>query len=403
MIRVSAGTAAAALLVPLLVVPACGSASSGVSGLPTAADSAPAGPESAPPGNAGGPTILIVADSLGAGMLGDYTWRYRLWQDLQSVHAGFVGHRTGTENIYDDPADLATVSGHTPPPDNYADPMDGYYNKSVDPEFLRSGDHHDALWGWTYRLAKDYAAQDVSAYRPDYLLVELGFDDLAFGAAAPDAMLADAKALVHNARMADPNIKILLANVVTRTPLPALPDLDPTIATFNANLAAAVPGWSTGKSPVKLVNISSGYNSSTDSYDGVHPNGEGEYVIADGFATVLAQDFGVGHVPGPPPASVPGVTLTAPASAKASISGGEIVLQWSRVYGASGYNVFRREITGNPSPLPAFTELPSQVQGDHWFAGSGLPGHTYQYQVASARGSTESSPSSLVTLTVPSG
>jgi hypothetical protein len=151
------------------------------------------------------------------------------------------------------------------------------------------------------------------------------------------------------------------------------------------------------------VDISTGYNPATDSYDGVHPNGEGEYLIADRFAAVLAQDFGVGHVPGPPPATVPGITLTRPASVQAGISGGEIALQWSRVYGASRCNVFRRDIAGNPSPLPAFTELPSQVQGDHWFAGSGLPGHTYQYQVASARGSAESSPSSLVMLTVPSG
>jgi hypothetical protein len=404
MIGASARKAAAVLMVALLAVPACGSAStSDVSGLPTSAGSSPAGPASAPLVNPGGPKILIVADSIGAGMLGDYTWRYRLWQDLQSAHVNFVGHRTGTENIYDDPADLATVSGHNPPSDNYADPMDGYYSRSVDPEFLRSGDHHDALWGWTYHLAKDYVAQDISAYRPDYLLVELGFDDLAFGGASPDAMLADIMALVHNARVAEPGIKILLANVVTRTPLPALPDLDPTVATFNAALAAAVPGWSAGKSPVKLVDISSRYNPSTDSYDGVHPNGEGEYLIADAFATVLAQEFGVGHVPGPPPASVPGITLTAPGSVNASISGNQIVLQWGRVYGASGYNVFRRDITGKPSTLPAFTELPLQVQGDRWLAGSGLPGHTYQYQVAAARGTNESSPSSPVTLTVPPG
>ena len=348
------------------------------------------------------PKILIVGDSITAGMLGDYTWRYRLWQNLiaSKAHVQFVGHRSGTEDIYDDPADLASVSGQPLPPDDYGDPTDGYYNSRVKAAFTGTGaSSHDALWGWSYHQAKGHIAQDVSAYQPTYLLIELGVNDL--GSNGPAATLADAKTLIGNARAVDPKIRVLIANVVHRTPVCGFSYLDPAISTYNSDLAAAVPRWSTSRSPVRLVDISSGYDPATDTYDGLHPNGPGEYVIADAFATALARDFGVGKMPGAPPSSVPGITLTTPASVSASIVGTGLLLQWSQVYGASGYKLFQRDITGSPSPLPAFTESAFPVPGDHFIAGWGTPGHTYQYEVAAARGNSESSPSSPVTITMP--
>jgi hypothetical protein len=349
-----------------------------------------------------GPKILIVGDSISNGMLGDYTWRYRLETNLLASNtlAQFVGHRTGTENIYDDPADLAAVNGQQAPADNYGDPTDGYYSSNMDGACDLGDCAHDALWGWSYHVAKDHIAQDVSAYQPGYLLIELGFNDLAF-VNTPSGTLADAKTLIDNARAVDPSVKILVANVVTRTSLCGFGNLNSTIATYNSALAAAVPGWSTSQSPVRLADISSGYNPATDTYDGLHPDGLGEYEIADAFSTALANDFGVGKVPGPPPASVPGITLTTPTSLSAGISDTGVLLQWSRVDGASGYKIFERDITGNPSPLPAFSELPLPLPGDHWYAGWGSVGHTYQYQVAAARGTSETSPSSPVTLTMP--
>ncbi len=85
----------------------------------------------------------------------------------------------------------------------------------------------------------------------------------------------------------------------------------------------------------------------------------------------------------------------------ASISSTGVLQQWDRIYGASGYKIFERDITGNPSPLPAFSELPLPLPGDHWYSGWGTAGHTYQYEVAAARGTTETSPSSPVTITMP--
>ncbi|HEX6523841.1 MAG TPA: GDSL-type esterase/lipase family protein [Streptosporangiaceae bacterium] len=355
--------------------------------------------------NTPGAKILVVGDSITNGILGDYTWRYRLWQHLSttsSQNVQFVGHRTGTENIYDDPGDLDLVNGNPAPTDNYANPTDGYYNSTVDSQFtcFDCGENHDALWGWTYVLAQNYIGQEVKTYQPNYMLIELGFNDLAFFT-SPSGTLANAKALIDDARAVDPGIKVLIANVVTRVPLPNFPTLNSTIQTYNSDLAAAVPSWSTAQSPVRMADISSGYDPGTMSYDGLHPNWRGEYEIADAFGTALAQDFGLGTVPGAPPSSVPGYTLTAPSSVDASISATGTLLQWNRVYGVSGYRVYERDITGNPSPLPAFVELPLPLPGDHWYAGWGTPGHTYQYEVAAAKGNTESGPSAPVTITMP--
>jgi hypothetical protein len=117
--------------------------------------------------------------------------------------------------------------------------------------------------------------------------------------------------------------------------------------------------------------------------------------------TALARDFGVGKVPGAPPSHVPGVTVVTPASLTASITGTGLLLAWGRVYGATAYKVFERDITGSPSSLPAFTELPGGLPGGHWYGGWGTPGHTYQYEVAAARGYAETAPSGPVTVTMP--
>jgi lysophospholipase L1-like esterase len=140
---------------------------------------------------------------------------------------------------------------------------------------------HDALWGWSFDLAKNYIGQEVSTYQPNYLLIELGFNDIAF-LSTPAGTLADAETLIDNARAVDPDVRILIANVVHHTPVCGYPDLNSNIDTYNADLAAAVPGWSTANSPVNMVDIESGYNPAigADSYDGVHPDPAGEYEIA---------------------------------------------------------------------------------------------------------------------------
>ncbi|MFD1826766.1 hypothetical protein [Mumia zhuanghuii] len=73
--------------------------------------------------------VLITGDSITQGSSGDYTWRYRLWDKLQSTEAGqveFVGTRS----------------------DLYDNVNDGFGSQHYAVNF--AGEKHAAKWGSTY-------------------------------------------------------------------------------------------------------------------------------------------------------------------------------------------------------------------------------------------------------------
>lgn len=338
------------------------------------------------------PRILIIGDSISNGLEGSYTWRYRLWQHFgnNNVAVQFVGHRTGTENIYDDPNNLALVNGTpSPGPAGYdQNPTDGSYR---DDSFEASGQsNHDAVWGWQLHLAMNEVKNEVAAFQPNYLLVELGFNDLAFGISSPSGAIGDMGTLIANARSANPRLKIVIGNIVHRTELPAYPYINPDITSFNNSLPGAIASWTTLQSPVREADISSGYDPSADTYDGLHPNGIGEYVIAAGFEAAL-HNFGLGPAADPVPSSVPDLTMTAPPWITATAENQGLLVQWGHTYGASGYNLYSEDVTAGAT---SFTRLPLPIPGDHWTDRWVLAGHTYAYYVTAIRGSSAESPPS---------
>lgn len=63
----------------------------------------------------------------------------------------------------------------------------------ADPNF---GQRHDALWGRSLTSAADHIAETVTAHQPEYLLVLLGINDLAWG-------VSDRKAVASRGSRAD--------------------------------------------------------------------------------------------------------------------------------------------------------------------------------------------------------
>lgn len=122
--------------------------------------------------------MMIIGDSISQGHEGDYTWRYRLWQWTQSsgIAVDFVGPYNGT-HAPDAPAPPSPplLQGETEP----AEPASTTAGYAVD---VLPGFSHDhfALWGYQAAQYKDTVAGQVRAYDPDYLLVELGFNDIAW-------------------------------------------------------------------------------------------------------------------------------------------------------------------------------------------------------------------------------
>ncbi|GGK90750.1 hypothetical protein Sme01_53000 [Sphaerisporangium melleum] len=245
------------------------------------------------------PRIMIVGDSISQGREGDHTWRYRFWRALldREIAARFVGPWKGTwvpSAVWPDERPV-----HPARPDDPA--HNGAYRRGIHFPACR----HYASWGRLLHEAKDNIAGAVAAFEPDWLLVALGFNDLAWGVSGPDRVLADLSAFVERARAARPTVRFLVGNVVPRTPLPEHPHLADDTAACNRELPALLAALSTDRSKVVPVDMAGVYDPRVDSYDGVHPNISGEIKIAAAFSAVFLQALGLapGGVSAPPAAA----------------------------------------------------------------------------------------------------
>ena len=204
-----------------------------------------------------GVTMMIVGDSISQGGEGDHTFRYRLWQWLrdENINIRFVGPSTGTYEP-NDALTLKPASDHeeleTPPPER----LNGGYAKDVDPKFDKE---HFSLAGCEAIHIKDSIAPMIAKYKPDYVLVELGFNDLGWYASGPEGLLQNMKTLIDNTRGAKSNVKFAIANVPHRTQVGGRQDLINNTDIYNDLLAEAVPEWDTEESPIELVRFRENY------------------------------------------------------------------------------------------------------------------------------------------------
>ncbi len=236
---------------------------------------------------------MIVGDSITQGRDGDHTWRYRLWRHFRShgVTASFVGPWRGTwvppENgpSGPEPHALAARCGIRSP----APVHTGRYRDGAGFE----GDRHYASWGRLLHEAKDNIGDAVAAHGADHLMVALGFNDLAWGVRGPGQALRDLATFVRRAREANPDVQLLVANIVQRTPLREHPNLGRDTALYNRLLPARLAELSTARSRAVPVDIAAVYDPYDDAYDGVHPNDSGELKIARAFAGAYMSAFGV--------------------------------------------------------------------------------------------------------------
>jgi lysophospholipase L1-like esterase len=126
----------------------------------------------------------------------------------------------------------------------------------------------------------------LSATRPDIVVMHFGTNDVWSGI-APDRILTAYTRLVTQMRASNPNMKILVAQIIP---------MNPTNCTGCArrvvDLNARIPGWaratSTSRSPVTVVDQWTGFSTSGDTYDGVHPSAPGNTKIAARWYPALA-------------------------------------------------------------------------------------------------------------------
>jgi lysophospholipase L1-like esterase len=212
-------------------------------------------------------------------------WRALLWNNLQN--AGFTS--------------IDFVG--TLPPQGCGIPYDG------------DNEGHGGI------LATDIANQNLlpgwlAATHPDVVMMHLGTNDV-WSARSPDAILAAFSTLVNQMRAQNPNMQILVAQILPMNPSNCTACGDRVIA-FNA----AIPSWAAGKttaqSPIVVVDQWTGFSTATDTADGVHPNDSGNRKIADRWFPALTARLT--NTP-PPPSfalSVAPATLSVNAGASAT-------------------------------------------------------------------------------------
>ncbi|MFG1749525.1 cellulose binding domain-containing protein [Streptosporangium sandarakinum] len=121
--------------------------------------------------------------------------------------------------------------------------------------------------------------------------------------------------LVGQMRAANPDMRILVAKII-----PMNPSTCAECGQRAVNFNNAVPAWaaatSTARSPIVVVDQWTGFDTATDTYDGVHPNAAGDRKMSDRWYPALT-----GLLDGAHPSPTPTVTPTPTATPTAPVGG----------------------------------------------------------------------------------
>lgn len=265
-----------------------------------------------------------------------------------NAHDGysFVGPWCGTHGPY------PPTSAYPPPPLFDGEPWStvecypGSYARGVPARFAHSG--HAARWGRQAVQTRDTIYDWVSEYQPDFLLVLLGFNDLAWLISGPDDLLGDIELLVEHAREAKSDIRILIGNVVDRTRVEGREDLITNTVMYNELLRTSIETWFRWHSPIAYVDVNANYDCGPDScpdgYDGLHPNAMGEYHIAQAFADVLKESFGITGGDFTVPSDIPAREVGTPTGVVSSSLPEGLYTTWDEMPNNRGYSIRSRVV-----------------------------------------------------------
>jgi lysophospholipase L1-like esterase len=125
----------------------------------------------------------------------------------------------------------------------------------------------------------------LAASDPDVVLMHFGTNDVWSNRPTATILAAYGK-LVGQMRAQNPDMTVLVAQIIPMNPS-GCGECGARVQALNA----AIPGWaasvSTARSPVVVVDQWTGFATSTDTYDGVHPNANGDRKMAAGWYPAL--------------------------------------------------------------------------------------------------------------------
>ena len=222
--------------------------------------------DDAPPADQGPPPVLgplvrvcPMGDSITAGTGEHASYRRPLWQSLKALGANvdFVGSMDDNNT-------------GPPPFDDYDWDNEGHGGYTAD------------------ELAGRLEAWILEYEVPDIVLLHIGTNDLLRDDTTA-SVLADIDRLLAIIRGRNPNAIIVLAQIIGMT----TQSFTDKARMLNAAMPAFVASRTTTASPLYLVDQMAGFAPATMTYDGTHPNEEGEAVIADVWLTRLRPLLGL--------------------------------------------------------------------------------------------------------------
>lgn len=205
--------------------------------------------------------IMALGDSITQQNSNAPSYRYYLWHDLMNA---------GLTNV-------DFVGGQT-----QAWEADGSLG---DPPNFDFDQNHEGHAGWTAGQIADNVGAWAGANTPDIVLLHAGTNDIRSGLGVQSALNSLGR-IIDNLRGVNPNVKILLAQLI--------PDagFDDQINQLNAAIPGLAQSKSTGQSPVIVVDQHSGISESADMQDGIHLNASGDAKMAQQWYNALSGLLG---------------------------------------------------------------------------------------------------------------
>ena len=193
--------------------------------------------------------IMPLGDSITQSLTPNNSYRYYLWHLLlsQNYPVDFVGSRNG-------------VGGGPPANADFDMDHEGHAG-------WRADEISANIQGWAMQAS------------PDVVLLHIGHNDLCQGQSVASTVV-DIGDIVDVLRTVNPHIQILLAQLIASS--------DCGISLLNAKLPALVADMTTAESPITLVDEYTGFDASTMTFDGTHPNAIGDLRMADRWFEKLA-------------------------------------------------------------------------------------------------------------------
>jgi lysophospholipase L1-like esterase len=213
-------------------------------------------PKEAPPLPPGTTRILCIGDSITQADREHLSWRYYLW-----VHMREAGWKVGMVGSLD-----RHRGGNPDWPPHAGEDFPSW---------------HAARWGWRSSQIAEALPRWMEKVDADIALIHLGTNDV-LGQRPTADIVADMKRVIDILRADQPRIVIFLAQILPATNR---------VPAYNAALAEAAAAWNLPDSPVHLVDLHTGFDLETQTYDGLHPNEAGERWMAERWFDALRSEI----------------------------------------------------------------------------------------------------------------